>query len=128
MSGSWSPRSSIGEAIRKQRELARLPMRQLAAMVGISGPYLSQIERGLRSPSGDVLEAIADSLQTTADALLGAAGGDETDGGEPAVVLALRDDHRVTAAQREALIEMYSACVMATAIRRRHRGAPHDKG
>ena len=61
--------STLGGAIRRQRELAELPMRQLAAMVGISNPYLSQIERGLRAPSEQVLDAIAESLQTTADAL-----------------------------------------------------------
>ena len=61
---------TLGEIIRRQRELAELPMRQLAAMVGISNPYLSQIERGLRAPSDHVLRSIADSLQTSADALV----------------------------------------------------------
>ena len=54
---------TLGEIIRRQRELAELSMRQLAAMAGISGPYLSQIERGLRDPSAEVLDALADSLQ-----------------------------------------------------------------
>ena len=63
------PPGSLGDIIRRQRELAELPMRQLAAMVGISGPYLSQIERGLRAPSDQVLGAIAKSLQTSAEAL-----------------------------------------------------------
>jgi transcriptional regulator with XRE-family HTH domain len=63
--------STLGEAIRRQRELAELPMRQLAAMVGISNPYLSQIERGLRAPSDQVLDAIAESLHTSVDALNG---------------------------------------------------------
>jgi len=115
----WLPRSSLGEVIRRQRELSRLPMRQLAAMVGISNPYLSQIERGLRSPSGEVLDAIAESLQTTADALVHSAGGNEAGEEETPVVLALRKDHRLTAAQREALVEMYVACVTATHSRRR---------
>lgn len=118
----WLPRSSLGEVIRRQRELAQLPMRQLATMVGISNPYLSQIERGLRSPSGEVLDAIAESLQTTADALVGLAGRTEAIEEEAPVVAALRQDHRLTAAQREALVEMYAACVAATESRRRHRG------
>ncbi|HEX2809794.1 MAG TPA: helix-turn-helix transcriptional regulator, partial [Kineosporiaceae bacterium] len=66
--------STLGAIIRKQRELAELPMRQLASAVGISNPYLSQIERGLRAPSDAVLNAIADSLETTADALFAEAG------------------------------------------------------
>ena len=64
MNHSWSESMSLGEMIRRQREMASLPMRQLAAMAGISNPYLSQIERGLRDPSDQVLNAIADSLQT----------------------------------------------------------------
>ncbi|MEP6562472.1 MAG: helix-turn-helix transcriptional regulator, partial [Nakamurella sp.] len=55
MSSSWSESLSLGEMIRRQREIAALPMRQLAAMSGISNPYLSQIERGLRDPSDQVL-------------------------------------------------------------------------
>jgi len=51
----------LGALIRQQRELAELPMRELARVVGISNPYLSQIERGLRAPSYAVLEAIAET-------------------------------------------------------------------
>ena len=63
--------SALGELIRRQRELAELSMRQLADMAGISNPYLSQIERGLRAPSDEVLEALADSLRLSADLLRG---------------------------------------------------------
>ena len=61
--------SSFGEYIRHQRELHELTMRQLADMVGISNPYLSQIERGLREPSERVLEAIAENLEMSAETL-----------------------------------------------------------
>ena len=61
--------SPLGEFIRRQRELQELSMRQLADLVGISNPYLSQIERGLREPSEKVLDAIAQNLQLSADAL-----------------------------------------------------------
>jgi transcriptional regulator with XRE-family HTH domain len=61
---------TLGEVIRRQRELTELSMRQFAAMAGISNPYLSQIERGLRDPSEAVLEAIARTLHLSADALL----------------------------------------------------------
>jgi len=70
MGNTW-PELSLGEIIRRQRELASLPMRQLAAMSGISNPYLSQIERGLREPSEQVLHAIAESLKVSADELRG---------------------------------------------------------
>ena len=59
----------VGEIIRRQRELAELSMRQVAAMAGISNPYLSQIEHGLRAPSADVLETIAATLGIPAEAL-----------------------------------------------------------
>ena len=67
-------RTSIGETIRKQRELSNVSMRQFADMAGISNPYLSQIERGLREPSERVLEAIAESLETSAESLYEQAG------------------------------------------------------
>ena len=69
MEGS-GPVSSLGEAIRRQRELSKVSMRQFASMAGISNPYLSQIERGLREPSERVLDAIARSLETSTDALV----------------------------------------------------------
>ena len=52
----------VGDLIRRQRELAALPLRQLAALTGISNPYLSQIEHGLRAPSADVMASIANTL------------------------------------------------------------------
>src|SRR6185436_6530525 len=64
----------LGEIIRRQRELSALSMRQFADLVGISNPYLSQIERGLRDPSEKVLEGIAKSLQISVDTLREQAG------------------------------------------------------
>lgn len=102
--------AALGEFIRRQRELNELSMRQVAGMAGISNPYLSQIERGLRAPSEHVLEAIASSLQLSSDALREAAGmPSRDDDGEPAVVVAIRDDPRLSAAQRRALLEVYAA-------------------
>ncbi|HEY3261805.1 MAG TPA: helix-turn-helix transcriptional regulator [Pseudonocardiaceae bacterium] len=121
--------ASLGDAIRRQRELAALPMRQLAAMVGISNPYLSQIERGLRAPSGQVLEAIAESLRTSAEVLVAAAGGSGADGKEDEhpVLAAIREDQRLTASQRQALTETYLAFIEVTAVRRHRRGRPTSK-
>jgi transcriptional regulator with XRE-family HTH domain len=63
------PAASLGEIIRQERELTQLSMRQFAAMAGISKPYLSQIDRGLREPSDRVVDAIARSLEISAEAL-----------------------------------------------------------
>jgi transcriptional regulator with XRE-family HTH domain len=110
----------LGTIIRRQRELAELSMRQLAAMVGISNPYLSQIERGLRAPSEHVLRAIAASLRTTADALVQQA----APAGQPDVVAAIGRDPDLTRQQRQALTEIYTSLTEATvALRRRGRRA-----
>lgn len=105
--------STLGEIIRQQRELADLSMRQFAELAGISNPYLSQIERGLRAPSAEVLEAIARTLKVSADALydqagVKAPGGDDDQG---AVLQAIAEDPRLTARQRTALREVYEAFV-----------------
>jgi transcriptional regulator with XRE-family HTH domain len=104
--------SSFGEYIRRQRELHELTMRQLADLVGISNPYLSQIERGLREPSERVLEAIADNLEMSAETLKRhkARTTEEADE-DSAVVAAIRADKALTAAQRKALIEVYESFV-----------------
>jgi transcriptional regulator with XRE-family HTH domain len=110
--------SPVGEFIRRQRELQDLSMRQLAGLVGISNPYLSQIERGLRAPSERVLDAIAEQLELSADVLYRHTRGGAGEGAEPAVVSAIRADPNLTAKQRQALIEVYSAFVARRAARR----------
>lgn len=121
------PHTSLGEIIRRQRELAALPMRQLADAVGISNPYLSQIERGLREPSEAVLDAIAESLATTADALYTEAGYVEPEADdEPedvSLLDAIKAAEELTPAQRRALAEVYRGFVDANAVRRRRKGA-----
>jgi transcriptional regulator with XRE-family HTH domain len=101
--------SALGEFIRRQREMQELSMRQFAEMAGISNPYLSQIERGLRAPSDTVLNAIAGSLQTSADALREQAGVPRESDGGSAVIEAIRADDQLTAAQRRALLEVYKS-------------------
>ena len=107
----------LGEIIRRQRELAELSMRQVAAMAGISNPYLSQIERGLRAPSEDVLRAIADSLNVSADLLRG----EEPSAASTEVIEAIQSDSDLTASQRRSLIEAYEALRQVTIGRRRGR-------
>jgi transcriptional regulator with XRE-family HTH domain len=110
---------TLGDIIRQQRELAELPMRQLAAMVGISNPYLSQIERGLRAPSEQVLEAIARSLQVSSDALYQQAAEMAEERPPSPVLAAIDQDPDLTARQRQALAEVYTAFTEATVARRR---------
>jgi transcriptional regulator with XRE-family HTH domain len=124
---------SLGEIIRRQRELSDLSMRQFAQMAGISNPYLSQIERGLREPSERVLDAIADALSVSTDALYDEAGIDRDSEPEtPAVIEAARADRRLTGRQRQALVEIYEAFIAANAGGRPRaraasaRAAPRD--
>ena len=102
----------LGEIIRRQRELSALSMRQFATLAGISNPYLSQIERGLREPSDRVVDAIAAVLEVSAATLYEQAG--VTVGEDPeisAVEEAVREDQRLTGRQRQALLEVYRAFV-----------------
>jgi transcriptional regulator with XRE-family HTH domain len=114
MEGS-GPATSLGEAIRRQRELSKVSMRQFASMAGISNPYLSQIERGLREPSERVLDAIARSLETSTDALYEQAGmpRQPKEDGEAGARSAIEEDERLTSRQRRALLEIYDAFVAA---------------
>ena len=126
---SGPARPTLGSIIRRQRELAALPMRQLAEAVGISNPYLSQIERGLREPSEAVLDAIAESLETTTDALYVQAGfvsppeeeGD--DDGTGGLLGAIAAAEELTSAQRRALAEVYRGFVDANTVRRSRKHA-----
>lgn len=116
--------SPLGDIIRRQRELQALSMRQFARMVGISNPYLSQIERGLRDPSEQVLQGIAESLKTSVDVLYEQAGvPHEEDGADPAVIAAIRADPALSARQRSALIEIYESFTGRSGTRRRRSSA-----
>lgn len=103
--------SSLGEFIRRQRELSEMSMREFARVAGISNPYLSQIERGLRAPSEHVLQAIADTLKVSAETLYERAGVPVEEDGPSKVVQAIREDAKLTGRQRQALIEVYQAFV-----------------
>ncbi len=88
-----------------------MSMREFAKLAGISNPYLSQIERGLRAPSEQVMHAIADTLKVSADTLYQQAGVAPEDEGESAVLAAIRADQRLTGRQRQALTQVYEAFV-----------------
>jgi transcriptional regulator with XRE-family HTH domain len=105
--GRGSPLDELGGYIRHQREQARLSLRKLAKLAGVSNPYLSQIERGLRKPSAEILQAIAKALEISSETLYVKAGIlEEREHDEDLEMVVARDPH-LTEAQRQALIEMY---------------------
>jgi transcriptional regulator with XRE-family HTH domain len=125
--------SSIGEYIRQQREQAKISLRQLASAAGVSNPYLSQIERGLRRPSAEILQQIAKGLRISAEALYVQAGILEdrrTDSGVRAAVLA---DPELAERQKQVLLEIYESfrresVVNAAALSGTAAGAALDAG
>jgi transcriptional regulator with XRE-family HTH domain len=100
---------SIGDYIREQREQARISMRQLAQQAGVSNPYLSQIERGLRKPSADILQQIAKGLRISAEALYVQAGILEDRPTDTGVRSALLADPELSERQKQVLIEIYES-------------------
>ncbi len=99
--------ADLGEFIRQQRETARLSLRRFSQLAGISNPYLSQIERGLRKPSAEVLQQIAKALQLSAETLYVRAGILDADDGGADLVQRIRSDPYLDAHQREALVRIY---------------------
>jgi transcriptional regulator with XRE-family HTH domain len=108
--------TSIGAYIREQREQARISLRQLAQNAGISNPYLSQIERGLRRPSADILQQIAKGLRISAEALYVQAGFLEDKPSGSMVREAILIDSELTERQRQMLIEIYDSFRKETAL------------
>jgi len=98
----------LGGFIRSQRETAHVSLRQLAKRAGVSNPYLSQIERGLRKPSAEVLQQIAKGLRVSAEALYVQAGILERKQASP-VLDAVLSDIQITERQKQVLIEIYES-------------------
>ena len=98
---------NLGEFIREQRRRDRLSLRKLSELAGISNPYLSQIERGLRKPSAEILQAIAKGLRISAETLYVRAGIlDEREEDADLVAQILRDPS-INERQKQALIDVY---------------------
>lgn len=101
--------AAIGEFIREQREQAQVSLRQLARLAGVSNPYLSQIERGLRKPSADILQQIAKGLRISAEQLYVRAGILESHAGQAEVVAAILGDPGLAERQKQVLVDVYES-------------------
>src|SRR6476646_668390 len=99
----------IGSYIRSQREGAQVSLRQLAEVTGVSNPYLTQIERGLRKPSAEILQQIAKGLRISAEVLYVQAGILEDRETDTDVQTAVRADLSLTERQKQVLIDIYQS-------------------
>ncbi len=107
----------LGEYIREQRRIGHLSLRKLSEMAGISNPYLSQIERGLRKPSADILQQIARALEISSETLYVRAGILDERDVEHDLVGEIRRDPRLTEEQKKTLIHIYGSFVANAADR-----------
>jgi len=110
----------LGEYLREQRQSAQLSLRQLSEVAGISNPYISQIERGLKKPSAEILQALAKALSISAESLYVRAGilDERTDVGEARLVDvtdAVLADPKLNDRQRAVLLDVYESFVGAPA-------------
>lgn len=101
---------SLGDYLREQRTSSRLSLRQLAELTGVSNPYLSQIERGLRRPSAEVLQQLAKALRISAEQLYVRAGiVSPDDGVGGSVELAILGDTALTERQKQSLLDVHAS-------------------
>ncbi|MCX4800725.1 helix-turn-helix domain-containing protein [Streptomyces sp. NPDC058682] len=101
---------NLGEYLREQRRQAQLSLRQLAEQAGVSNPYLSQIERGLRKPSADILQQLAKALRISAETLYVQAGIlDERDPDEVETRAVILADPSINERQKQVLLQIYES-------------------
>ena len=103
--------SQVGDFIREQRGAARVSLRELARTAGVSNPYLSQVERGLRKPSAEILAAIARGLKISAESLYEQAGILDRRSGNAETVAAIRSDSALSERHKAVLLELYETYV-----------------
>ncbi|HET9259603.1 MAG TPA: helix-turn-helix domain-containing protein [Acidimicrobiia bacterium] len=104
-----SKHGDLGEFIRAQRERANLSLRRLAESAGISNPYLSQIERGIRKPSAEILKNLSRALEISSNTLYRRAGLIDEELPPPSVFEAIDSDERLTSEHKKVLLDMYRA-------------------
>ncbi len=103
--------SQVGNYIREQRSAAQVSLRELARTAGVSNPYLSQVERGLRKPSAEILASIARGLKISAESLYEQAGILDRRSGNPDTVAAIRSDEALSERHKAVLLELYETYV-----------------
>jgi transcriptional regulator with XRE-family HTH domain len=103
--------TQVGEYIREQRSQARVSLRELARTAGVSNPYLSQVERGLRKPSAEILASIARGLKISAETLYEQAGILDRRSGTPDTLAAIRSDPALSERHKAVLLELYETYV-----------------
>ncbi len=110
---------SLGDYLREQRQSAKLSLRQLSELAGVSNPYLSQIERGLKKPSAEILQQLAKGLEVSAESLYVRAGILDERHGHPAEAPDTRAvigaDPRLSDRQKSALLDIYDSFVSGDA-------------
>jgi transcriptional regulator with XRE-family HTH domain len=104
-----SKHGDLGEFIRAQRERANLSLRRLAESAGISNPYLSQIERGIRKPSAEILKNLSRALEISSNTLYRRAGLIDDEMPPASVFEAIDSDERLTGEHKKVLLDMYRA-------------------
>src|SRR5919112_355448 len=104
-------RSQVGDFIREQRSAAKVSLRELARAAGVSNPYLSQVERGLRKPSAEILSSIARGLSISAETLYEQAGILDRRAGSADTVAAIRGDAALSERHKAVLLELYETYV-----------------
>jgi len=118
--------TDLGEFIRQQRNTARLSLRRLSEIAGISNPYLSQIERGLRKPSAEILQQIAKALRISAETLYVRAGILEDERGEDDLVRHILTDPSLVEEQRQALVRVYLSFRRENGLWEADAARPHE--
>jgi transcriptional regulator with XRE-family HTH domain len=118
--------SQVGEFIRTQRSAAQVSLRELARTAGVSNPYLSQVERGLRKPSAEILAQIARGLKISAETLYEQAGILDRRSGTAGTVAAIRGDEALSERHKAVLLELYETYARehAAQLAREHAAAP----
>ncbi|MGW7103351.1 helix-turn-helix domain-containing protein [Streptomyces sp. NPDC054838] len=119
---------NLGEYLREQRRQAQLSLRQLAEAAGVSNPYLSQIERGLRKPSADILQQLAKALRISAETLYVQAGIlDERDRDEVETRSVILADPSINERQKQVLLQIYESFRKENAFEADPAGADDEK-
>lgn len=111
-----SKQSDLGDFIRQQRERANLSLRRLADSAGISNPYLSQIERGIRKPSAEILKRLSRALEISANSMYSKAGLIDDEFESPSVFEAIDADVILSSEEKKVLLDLYRNLVRARGL------------